>query len=918
MGCLVSLCTSRDVFQDLKIAIINNDLDMLKGFYQFSIEEMQDVDVNANILTDTNDFNTLLNVAVKHKNSDAVEFLLNMGADPNLKHDVEYSLTYPLLQAISNRDLAIASLLINKGANINKYRPLDVPLLQAVKLKDYAIVKLLIDNGVDLNAESYTNTALTNAIKGNDIDLVKLLVDNGANTNTPLLKQPLLVAININNIEISEYLLRNNADFNALKQDDFNIKEDHLPLLQWLAANGIDLAQKPYILKCAIQQASLPLVNFLFSKGLTLNKLEISPYVYLNHCDNENYTKMVNFLKSKSELPNQYIGDDDTILSRVMQYYDIAVVNHRLITLIEAGADPNIKAINGRFPLELAVMRQYTSTIKLLLTLCADPNLLDINFVAKQNVQITQLLIEGGYENIQQLRENIFLKSLAEIVRKEILDSTFSLFDQQENKASIELRNDPAQINEIVSLVANKNFYFFVRVDENRYKIDSMAALKSLYYNSIKLGNHNNDLFSTVNIQKIHLTEIDANIERFASYDLVSSRAMQMLTDEIIGLHQLVESKIFTKNQALNIGKYLSYDKHLEASCAGFYMENIIDYFFNVLSNPSIDPGNRYFKQGVNYIFSKKGQQFINTALPATAIKQIASSKQDYNQQSSEDIVDLHTQSQYLPMQRLLDGKSSNAHDIINSINTHGLNNIAVEWLNYMSMQLFSRSKIAELQQLLASNEINIPWFRAVFDSKSARAVKFKLHPDKNGNAEDFKIFTKISLELKNSVMNQQENWMKLVVNTNAKAIDLAKIIQAGVVGYKYAEQPGVDLGFKLLSYILPLVTSMSSTPQLANHANKFILVQQAYSMGIETAILSAFISFGMGELSKVNSGYSMAISSFVALTSLYNAANSVSDLLAADFQESLSTKANDIIAYITSNNVIPGDVSFDLPDSIT
>ena len=120
---------------------------------------------------------TALGLAVFFGNRDAVEALLNAGADVNLASRESMKVT-PLQSAAAGRRLEIARILIARGANVNVTQP---------------------DIGF---------TALHEAASNGDIDFARLLLDHGSNINAKMTdgKTPLAFALERKQAEMADFL----------------------------------------------------------------------------------------------------------------------------------------------------------------------------------------------------------------------------------------------------------------------------------------------------------------------------------------------------------------------------------------------------------------------------------------------------------------------------------------------------------------------------------------------------------------------------------------------------------------------------------------------------------------------------------------------------------------------------------------
>ena len=125
---------------------------------------------------------TPLMYAVQYADAGTVRSLLEAGADPNIRNDVNAT---ALMWAAD--DLEKSRLLIEHGADVNA-RSDDgrTPLLIAAgRYGSSALVKLLLDRGADPAAKGFAlfgeSTALSEALFIGDAAVVKMLLDRGAN-----------------------------------------------------------------------------------------------------------------------------------------------------------------------------------------------------------------------------------------------------------------------------------------------------------------------------------------------------------------------------------------------------------------------------------------------------------------------------------------------------------------------------------------------------------------------------------------------------------------------------------------------------------------------------------------------------------------------------------------------------------------
>lgn len=123
--------------------------------------------------------NTLLMVAIRHKNTALADLLIDAGAKLNLRN--RYGETAIMLASYNGLGGVVEKLYV-KGAEIN-HKGWN-PLLYAASAGHAEIVQLLLDGGVPVNATSDNGTtALMMAARGNHTVTVKVLLKNGADPN---------------------------------------------------------------------------------------------------------------------------------------------------------------------------------------------------------------------------------------------------------------------------------------------------------------------------------------------------------------------------------------------------------------------------------------------------------------------------------------------------------------------------------------------------------------------------------------------------------------------------------------------------------------------------------------------------------------------------------------------------------------
>ena len=132
------------------------------------------------------DMHTVLLRTCDSGSTEAVELLLNFGADPN--YASEYTGTTPLIIACNRGSTRIATMLLSAHANVNLQDDKGWPALMVAchsHTPNIDLVKLLVQSGADINVEEgdTKTTALLQAIMYGHTQIVQYLLDKGADIN---------------------------------------------------------------------------------------------------------------------------------------------------------------------------------------------------------------------------------------------------------------------------------------------------------------------------------------------------------------------------------------------------------------------------------------------------------------------------------------------------------------------------------------------------------------------------------------------------------------------------------------------------------------------------------------------------------------------------------------------------------------
>jgi len=203
----------QDLYQQLKSAIETGD----EIAFSLLIKEIPCLD---SLIQDNRTENsyTLLGYACKYKRCNMAEGIINLQADIEIGETDEFFVYDALSVAVESQDTCLVKLLLNKGANPNRWYNEDgfTALSLSCRLNNYTISKLLVENGAKVNGEGDTGTdyihyPLLHAVENNNLELIKLLIDNGAKIDIRDKQDetPFTIADRIQNEEISDLLLEN-------------------------------------------------------------------------------------------------------------------------------------------------------------------------------------------------------------------------------------------------------------------------------------------------------------------------------------------------------------------------------------------------------------------------------------------------------------------------------------------------------------------------------------------------------------------------------------------------------------------------------------------------------------------------------------------------------------------------------------
>jgi cytohesin len=334
------------------------------------------------------------------------EILLEHGADPNVKNE---SGAAPLHLAseetlLDDPDAEMAGVLLENGADPNLSRSGDTPLHVAVGSGDVEVIRALLEAGADPSVENEDGKEPLHSVSESQV--AELLLDEGADPNArdSSDRTPLHYMLQMKSGEqvkaLASLLLERGADPNAQNDDGFTplhrvaqnrSNEETGALASLLLEQGADPTLYSGIAPPAIEAARHvgnesvveALEDAQESAGKANQEDDGSSQLnasLLDQARNGNLGEVQDLLERGAD-PNamyeaQTEGGETDVSGNVTALLFASWAGHTEIvkTLLEAGAEPDRGALNGKTPLAAAAGYGHPGIVEVLLEAGADPN----------------------------------------------------------------------------------------------------------------------------------------------------------------------------------------------------------------------------------------------------------------------------------------------------------------------------------------------------------------------------------------------------------------------------------------------------------------------------------------------------------------------------------------------------------------
>lgn len=344
---MIDKAPSKKTLTFLSKSASEGNLDMVK----FLVESGADVNVK------NYDNTSALAIAVDAKKDDIAEYLISTG---KISQD-SFSLSF--FAAVLSGDDAIKKMeyLMQKGGDIT-HDP-SSSLFYALKTNRMDIVDFMISKGVDVNARGANGvTALMGAAGRKDLDQVKYLIGKGARINAITNKRQTVLMFASGSYEVTKYLLEQGADASITDDiyltplfyavDKLNIQAADLFLKAGNPPDKKSINGSSALLSAA-QNNNLDMVKFLVEHGATVyvkNANGLYPYRITNNKEVGEYLKAQDVIQKKTK-PAQA---KYTPFMEAVNSNDFDAVKQ----MVESGADVNerVFAYNMTGPFESPLM----------------------------------------------------------------------------------------------------------------------------------------------------------------------------------------------------------------------------------------------------------------------------------------------------------------------------------------------------------------------------------------------------------------------------------------------------------------------------------------------------------------------------------------------------------------------------------
>ncbi len=214
---------------------------------------------------------SLLHVAIRLKNSEMIDYLLQQGVDVTLENQ-DGNTALHIAGVFS--DAKTINALLDKGAQLEfENKKNETPYFYALKHNAMDNALIMKKKGAQLNARM-GGILLCHALLAGNLKVAEFLINDGVDVNVnsydPMrgdrrFDTPLSLALEKNYPDIIRLLLAKDVDFKDKKKELFTwvASEGHLDILKTLEQKGVKLKGETYLLAVAAEYGRLEIVQYL-------------------------------------------------------------------------------------------------------------------------------------------------------------------------------------------------------------------------------------------------------------------------------------------------------------------------------------------------------------------------------------------------------------------------------------------------------------------------------------------------------------------------------------------------------------------------------------------------------------------------------------------------------------------------------
>ncbi|MDR1485491.1 MAG: ankyrin repeat domain-containing protein [Planctomycetaceae bacterium] len=333
----------------------------------------------------------------RRETRELTRYLIEHGADVNIKDKNNLSLLQLLVQRECSLDSDILKLLINNSKKIDwSTKQTQNPILWAInkQIFDVDVIKYFVENGADINQKNPNSPGINygQLSKSYQIDkrvfkvLCKYLVEKGMSTDELLNILSHLYPHDSFDIELAEFML-SMIDVNKTTQSgnsmiSYAVQAKNLELVKYLVDRGADInLTTKYgnsLINQAVASGSIEIVKYLADRKVDVKKKNnngLTPFYFAYRSGSHANIDIVKFLIRNGCDPKEVDKDGNTVLHHIFAENADKQVELLNFLCVECGLDINKKNNDGKTPINYKINGMMSEKVlKRFIELGADVN----------------------------------------------------------------------------------------------------------------------------------------------------------------------------------------------------------------------------------------------------------------------------------------------------------------------------------------------------------------------------------------------------------------------------------------------------------------------------------------------------------------------------------------------------------------